>query len=124
NNYNHITDISLVSDSTLPTISLDEFSLGPDTVVCPNTPLTVGGQSHFLHYWWSTGDTTWQIQVTQPGTYWCTVDYGCGTYTDTIHILPPTPPAPFNLPDTALCAGRPYTAHAPEGYARYLWSSG
>ncbi len=116
-----ITSVSLVRDTTQPMISLSQFSLGNDTVICPNDTLTLGGEPYFFHYWWNTGDTTRFIEVTQPGTYWCTVDFGCATYTDTIHIRPPLTTAFFDIPDTSVC-DIDYTVQAPPGFARYLWS--
>ncbi len=117
-----LDDISLVRDTTQPMISLSEFSLGPDTTVCSGA--TIGGQPYFLSYLWNTGDTTRFLHVTQSGQYWCRVDFGCNTYTDTINVTIKSPPPPFHIPDTALCAGRPYLARAPKGYATYAWSNG
>ncbi|MBS1614831.1 MAG: T9SS type A sorting domain-containing protein [Bacteroidetes bacterium] len=117
-----LDDISLVRDTTQPMISLSEFSLGPDTTVCSGA--TIGGQPYFLSYLWNTGDTTRFIHVTQSGQYWCRVDFGCSTYTDTINVSIQPPPPPFHIPDTALCKGRPYIARAPKGYAAYAWSNG
>jgi len=120
--YPLIDDISLVSDTTRPMISLSEFSLGNDTVLCSGQSLTIGGQPNFFHYWWNTGDTTRFITVSQPGTYSCTIDYGCGTFTDTINLLSPIAVS-VHIPDTALCPGQSYTPAAPPGYQHYLWSN-
>lgn len=117
-----IDDISLVRDTTQPMISLSEFSLGPDTTVCYGT--RIGGQPYFLSYLWNTGDTTRFLHVTQTGQYWCRVDFGCSTYTDTINVTIKPPPPPFHIPDTALCKGKPYLARAPKGYTGYAWSNG
>lgn len=125
-NYPLIDDISLVSDTTLPMISLSEFYLGNDTVLCPGSTLTIGGQPYFFHYTWNTGDTTQFITISQPGTYWCTADYGCNTVTDTINTLPPANITAFSLPDTVTCLAGGYTVYAPvhTGYEQYLWSTG
>lgn len=119
--FTYIDDISLVSDTTQPMISLAHFSLGNDTIICPNDTLTLGGEPYFFHYWWSNGDTTRFTKITQPGTYWCTVDFGCSTYTDTINISPPKTIQPFDIKDTALCY-IDYIQRAPPGYNSYLWS--
>lgn len=116
-----ITSVSLVRDTTQPMISLAHFSLGNDTILCPGDTLTLGGEPYFFHYWWSNGDTTRFTKITQPGTYWCTVDFGCSVYTDTIHISPPKAIVPFNIADTAICNIN-YTVYAPTGYFSYLWS--
>jgi|GEM_PF-2032717 len=122
--YPIIDDVSLVSDTTLPMISLAYFSLGRDTILCPGTTITIGGEPNFFHYLWNTGDTSRFITVDTPGVYWCNVDYGCNTYTDTIHVLPAPHPPSFNLTDTSLCAVAAYTVHIPTGYAQYIWSTG
>ena len=116
----YLDDISLVEDTTQPILSLDHFSLGKDTIICPKDTFTLGGEPYFFHYWWNTGDTTRFIKITQPGTYWCTVDYGCSVYTDTIHIHAPLN-VTFDIKDTAICNVN-YVAHPPKGYTSYLWN--
>lgn len=119
-----IDDAALVRDTTQPIISLDHFSLGRDTVLCPGQSVTIGGEPHFFHYWWSTGDTSRFITVQQPGTYWCTVDFGCNTYTDTLVITASQPPPPFTLgKDTAVCPQERVTLTAPSGFVP-VWSNG
>lgn len=120
--YTFIDDISLVSDTTLPHIGLGYFSLGADTVLCQNDSLVLGGQPYFFNYLWNTGDTSRFITVSQPGIYWCTVDYGCGTYTDTLLVLSAPAAAAMDMPDTAFC-GTQYLAAAPPYYAHYSWST-
>lgn len=62
--------------------------LGPDTSLCPGFSLrlapreTIAGAT----YSWSTGDTTWNVLVTQPGTYWLAVTYGNKVSADTIVV--------------------------------------
>jgi hypothetical protein len=119
---NVIDDVSLVADTTRPMLSPTDFSLGPDTTICL-TGYTIGGQPFFLHYWWNTGDTSRLIQVTKSGKYWCTVDFGCSTYTDTVNFNIDTSFKLFHIADTALCAGKPFIARAPKGYAHYNWSN-
>lgn len=82
-----IDDVSLVRDATQKMISLDYFDLGKDTFLCTNDPILIGGQPNFFHYLWNTGDTSRLLQVQRSGKYWCTVDYGCGFYTDTINVV-------------------------------------
>lgn len=119
-----LDDISLVEDTTQPMINLAHFSLGNDTVLCPGSSLTLGGEPYFFHYWWDNGDTTRFRTITQPGTYWCTVDYGCNTYTDTIRVLPP-PLLPQNLfGDTAACFPTTLSLRLPRRYPVQQWSTG
>jgi len=80
------------------------LSLGPDQTVCPGTPVVLKPlNGPYIYYSWSTGDTTSQIVVTQPGTYSLTVS-GCGTATDQINISNYNTPQVNLGPDTILCA--------------------
>ncbi|MFT6323232.1 MAG: gliding motility-associated-like protein [Halieaceae bacterium] len=45
--------------------------LGNDTSVCINQNLQLSGPANFLNYVWNTGATTPNINITNPGTYWC-----------------------------------------------------
>ncbi len=120
----YIDDLTLVSDTTQPIISLAHFNIGNDTVICPNQTLTIGGEPYFFSYYWNTGDTSRFININTPGTYWCTVDYGCSTYTDTINISAMNPPPNFSLGnDTTICTGNKLTLSAPPNYT-YLWNMG
>ncbi|MFA6150869.1 MAG: gliding motility-associated C-terminal domain-containing protein [Chitinophagaceae bacterium] len=115
---------SLVSDTTLPIISLTQFSLGNDTTLaCMGDSIRLGGEDHFFHYWWNTGDTSRFITIKTPGTYWCRVDFGCSTYTDTIVVKPLD--FSFSLgKDTSInCTGSTIRLKAPTGYS-YVWSTG
>jgi gliding motility-associated-like protein len=117
-------NLSLVEDTTQPIISLDHFSLGNDTAICNGQSLTIGGEPYFFHYWWSTGDTTRFITINTPGTYYCTVDYGCSTVTDTIIIAQNNKPITFTLGnDTTICTNKTLQLTAPPNYT-YLWSTG
>lgn len=59
------------------------FSLGPDTVVCPQVPINLFGNANFTSYTWSTGSNLPSISVNYAGLYVLTVvdANGC-TYTD------------------------------------------
>lgn len=120
-----INNISLIGDSTKAVVSLDSFNLGPDRFRFQTAPVTIGGQAGFLHYFWNTGDTSRFITVSQPGTYWCMVDYGCSSFTDTIRILVPAPlPSQgFLGPDKAVCYDSTLTLTAPAGF-QYRWNTG
>ncbi len=116
--------LSLVSDTTLSIISLTQFSLGKDTALaCLGDSIKLGGEDHFFHYWWNTGDTSRFITIKTPGTYWCRVDFGCSTFTDTIVVKPLD--FSFSLgKDTSInCTGSIMRLKAPDGYS-YVWSTG
>lgn len=124
-NFMFIDDISLVRDTSQPMISLDHFSLGPDTSLCPGDSIRLGGDPYFFGYRWNTGDTSRFLTITKPGVYWCSADFGCSRVTDTIVVLGSVAPQAFNLQDTAICeALLPLSFNAPYRGAVYLWSNG
>ncbi len=61
-----------------------------DTLLCSGQNLTLHCNpqhaSYPMHYTWSTGDTTESITVTQPGSYWVGVMWGCHIVYDTINV--------------------------------------
>lgn len=62
-------------------------SLGPDINNCTGTTNTLSIPPVYQgNIRWKTGDTTNQITVTSPGTYWVRVINQCGTYSDTIRV--------------------------------------
>jgi PKD repeat protein len=82
-----VTQIS--STFTLPVIISGQpvFSLGADTLVCPNSNFSltaIGSQSLYL---WNTGSVAGSIVTTTLGIYWCEVtnNYGC-TWRDSVTI--------------------------------------
>lgn len=83
-----------------------QFTLGTDISICAvNGQATLFGPASMLNYTWSTGDTTQDITVYSPGTYWLSVSNSCYSYTDTI-VVSPVDPIVFDLgPDTTLCFG-------------------
>ncbi|HVI44319.1 MAG TPA: PKD domain-containing protein [Chitinophaga sp.] len=64
-------------------------SLGEDQQLCPGNSLTLTMTNPIpgAKYQWSTGDTTWYLRISQPGTYWLQVTDAVGSVgTDTINI--------------------------------------
>jgi len=117
----------LVPDTAVSIINPAILDLGYDTILCTNQsfPYTLTAQPGFFHYLWSNGDTGSTSIVTEPGIYWCSVDFGCNWFTDTIRV---TADSSFNhfLPaDTALCPSQyPFIISAPGYFPNYLWNTG
>ncbi len=61
--------------------------LGEDTVICNSATLSIGSLNNGLFYHWSTGETTQEIIVNNPGIYQVTVVNDCGTAIDDIEIM-------------------------------------
>lgn len=102
------------------------LSIGNDTTICKNDYITlhplfgVVGNS----YYWSTGDSSYSISVTQPGTYTLNLESGCGVGTASIDISNWPVPQPNLGPDTNLCYGGAFTLEAPFGFTSYTWQDG
>jgi hypothetical protein len=79
-----------------------------------------------LIYKWSTGETTQQITVTQPGDYFASVINNSGTliFTDTIHIQVYPEPVVSLGNDTMICISQSIVLDAGVGFANYQWQDG
>jgi hypothetical protein len=77
--YYYIDDVSLYELKALH---------NRDTLVCPQSNFSqlLKAYSDYDSYLWNTGDTTKDITINQPGTYWVTASNWCGTVTDTITV--------------------------------------
>lgn len=98
-------------------------NLGPDTMICPGTLVTLQPDSLYASYTWSNGSTGISLTVGVPGIYWLDVPSGCGTARDSIvvTIVPDT----FDLgPDLFHCLGDSSLIVAPLNYQSYTWSNG
>lgn len=75
------TDSVKVSIDSLPNLMID---IGKDTTLCKNginVPITLSANAILPNYHWSTGATTAEITVTQPGLYYLRSEYTCGSIT-------------------------------------------
>ena len=90
-------------------------------------PYTLHARAEYLRYRWSTGDTTRQIEVTAPGTYWVEQSIECASVVDTYHVAAEIPAPPPNLgPDRYHCQDdqvQPVLLDAGE-QPNYRWSTG
>ncbi len=100
------------------------FSLGGDTLLCPNQVYTLDANlSGASGYDWSTGASTEQITVTNSGTYWVFVTYnGQCQVTDTV-IVTYRNDKPLDFHDTAICKGSTLVLDADFGEGIYNWTA-
>jgi Secretion system C-terminal sorting domain len=64
-----------------------QVSLGPDTVVCQGSSITLDAGAGQASYLWSNGATTPSISISSPGLYWVEVVNASGCYDrDTIAV--------------------------------------
>jgi gliding motility-associated-like protein len=86
------TDAIKVSVDTIPAGIID---LGYDTTMClygEDMPVVLTANIQLPNYTWNTGDTTWQITVTERGMYNLRSQFRCGVVSDSIFVdeCPPT----------------------------------
>jgi gliding motility-associated-like protein len=102
-----------------------KFSLGNDTAICFGQH-TLTAPLGWESYQWNTGETTRQITVTKPGTYYVLAGssgFSCPEAYGMIKIS--RIGSPLNLgKDTVVCPKTPYTIHVPDNYNNITWNDG
>ncbi len=117
----------IASDTTRITMIRLNPNLGPDTVICDLTPLTLEAEAPSqAEVLWSNGSSESVIELTESGTYWVQFrEEMCEAY-DTINVVFTDVRQELG-PDLLLCREEPVavplTANAPE-HASVLWSDG
>ncbi|MFN8284215.1 MAG: gliding motility-associated C-terminal domain-containing protein [Chitinophagales bacterium] len=113
----------LFTDSVIVILSqpIPAFSLGNDETFCGNFSkvLSTGNQTTV----WSTGVTSAQITVTQPGQVIATISNACSTVSDTIVLSQNPLPIVFIGNDTSFCEGE-ILLSAPAQMRSYIWNTG
>ena len=99
------------------------ITLSDDSLLCGNETVTVGLNSNYSNYMWSTGATSSSIIATK-GYYSVTVtdSAGCIASLDSIRIDSVGIPTPFLGNDTTICSGDSILL-APGIYTSYSWSN-
>jgi gliding motility-associated-like protein len=100
--------------------------LGPDTNVCVSAlPLTLrSSQPAGVHYVWSNGLSTTEMEVTRGGSYWLEVSLGSCVASDTILIRAIEDPTVYIGADTTICEQFPLRVGTEVPGAAYLWNTG
>ncbi len=101
-------------------------SLGPDTVLCPGTTVTLAPSTTGASYRWSTGATSPSISVGSAGEYWLELWDAAGCVArDTVRVEVDRQLLDLSLgTDTTLCGRSPLLLDAGAGFAGYRWSDG
>jgi gliding motility-associated-like protein len=117
--YCSMTLQSKVANIQLSTTKLD---LGPDTVVCDNSSITLAASPGFASYLWNDNSTKTDLVVNAPGKYYVNATDQCGgLHSDTVLVT--AADSLFHLtPDTITCNQDPITLEASSGYTDYQWS--
>lgn len=83
--------VTLNGCSTTDTINIDvisvpQCSLGPDTVICNQSYITLAVNVPGNNYTWSGGSNGTTLDVNESGVYWCTIANECGSSTDSVKV--------------------------------------
>ncbi|MDP4805814.1 MAG: gliding motility-associated C-terminal domain-containing protein [Crocinitomicaceae bacterium] len=98
-------------------------NLGPDTLVCAGTALTLQPDAAYTAYTWSNGANTSSITINAAGTYWLDVPSGCGLTRDSIVVSVQQPVLDLG-PDLSHCLGDSSLLQPTGSTGSYLWSTG
>ncbi len=98
-------------------------NLGPDTLICAGTAITLQPDSTYNSYTWSNGATTASISVNTAGTYWLDVPSGCGMARDSIVVTTQQPIIDLG-PDVSHCIGDSTLLQPTGSTGSFLWSTG
>lgn len=120
------------SVSPLPPLIITSTAVSASIVANPSSEICQGDTvslwvSYNESYFWSTGETTQTINVTNDGTYTVTVtNYltGCEVTSNPIDVtVHPKPIVNFGS-DIELCDGQNTSLNAGSGYSNYNWNTG
>jgi gliding motility-associated-like protein len=98
-------------------------NLGPDTLICAGSALTLQPDSTYTAYTWSNGANTSSITINAAGTYWLDVPSGCGLARDSIVVSVQQPVLDLG-PDLSHCLGDSSLLQPTGSTGSYLWSTG
>ncbi len=117
--------------SEVETYSIGVEYMDPDPTIdgptwyCEGDVIELSVSGNYTLYEWSTGETTSDIFISDPGTYWVTVtnEGGC-VGMDSIIVEEYPAPVPMITGPTEICPGATIQLDAGPGYTLYEWSNG
>ena len=116
----------LTSTATVTIVVTSPASiLGPTSIdLCPGQSVQLSSSSALGNYW-TTGETSQTITITQPGTYTLISENGCGVNASSVVVnqLPIDTPIISASGPTQFCIGDAVVLTASEGVS-FLWSNG
>jgi len=106
-----------------PTVSIKQMV---NTTLCAGQTVTLSAQHSEGTVQWSTGETTDQVAVPQPGAYTVTVTSAAGCQANASINVSFLPDPVLKLKDTSLCTykNQTITLTAPAGFSAYSWNNG
>ncbi|MBK7753793.1 MAG: gliding motility-associated C-terminal domain-containing protein [Flavobacteriales bacterium] len=114
------SDSAQVLVRVVPAFAVD---LGADLVLCPGESATLSTGISGAPHLWSTNENTASIVVSDPGTYWVTVDQNSCTGSDTVQVDVAPDPGDLHI-SVYTCVGRAESLTIPYEGVSYLWEGG
>ncbi|MBT3210215.1 MAG: DNRLRE domain-containing protein [Bacteroidetes bacterium] len=100
-------------------------NLGNDTVLCEGNTFELNAGNPGNDFFWSTGETSQQITISNLGLYYVAVTNECeDTEGDSINVSLVQNPVTYLGNDTTIGFSQIYTIDAGAGFISYLWSNG
>ncbi len=94
-------------------------------ILCKGKSIKLSTKYNYLKYLWSTGETTKEITVTQPGFYKVYVEDGnCKGTSDEFEIKQVEPPHPQITGNSFICPGSTSILLVQRDYVSYKWTTG
>ena len=118
--YRDTAFVEMVADSVYTNFSTTEICF-------TELPYTLSADPGYEAYFWSTGETTASITITDAGTFIVTGYADCATFIDTLEVtvIEPITPVPDLGNDTLICENVwSLDLIAPDGFDTYAWSTG
>lgn len=120
-----IDDVSLIPVGSNDTTER-RLNLGSDTTFCGPFQHILTANSGYSSYFWSTGETSQSITITQPGVYWCRTHEFCNSCADTIVISQIDYQSILLGNDTVFCSDDfgSITFNVNSNFDSYNWNTG
>jgi gliding motility-associated-like protein len=112
-------DTFTVNTEVLPNPTVD---IGPDTLICTGTTITLSGDQPGLNYRWDDQSTDQTRTVNGPGLFWLEVDNGDCKARDSIDIVQVTLPRLELGNDTVICGGEILSFDIQADAGSILWN--
>jgi gliding motility-associated-like protein len=128
--YYFVTVTDAIGDTAVDSVYLtviplpNDFTLGPDTVICTGFSVLLDAGPGFDIYLWQDGSITQTIVVSDAGIYSVSVSGECGIAADSILLTEIPLPAVSLGADRQLCTGQSVLLDPGSIYVDYLWNNG
>ncbi len=128
-----IYSVTVTNDEGCPGVALKEvfdwfaipLAIIGDSIGCAGDTTILHSSGAFFSYLWSTGDSTFQIQVAAPGTYSLEVTDAFGCRDSATLFIDTFASVQVQIAgNTLICPGDTAQLSADPGYSAYFWSTG